>query len=56
MLGTKFDDRWDQVLDIYRATMLETKDQKQAVKKAFEGIDMAAFEAQWVDWVKTQMN
>lgn len=56
VLGAKFDDRWDQVLEIYRATMLETKDQKQAVKKAFEGIDMAAFEAQWVEWVKTQMN
>ena len=35
--------------------MLESKNQKTAVEKAFEGIDWDAFEAAWIDWVKTKM-
>jgi hypothetical protein len=54
-LGRKFDQGWTKILETYRLTMLETKNQKTAVEKAFEGIDWDAFEAAWIDWVKTKM-
>lgn len=54
-LGSRFPERWGQILEIYRKTMLETKDQKKAVEAAFEGIDWAEFEEAWIDWVKKRM-
>ncbi|MBK8100427.1 MAG: hypothetical protein IPK26_25295 [Planctomycetes bacterium] len=54
-MGSKFDPRWSQILDIYRTTMLETKNQKTAVEKAFEGVDWDKLEACWADFVKKKM-
>jgi hypothetical protein len=54
-MGSKFDPRWGQALDIYRTTMLETKNQKTAVEKAFEGVDWDKLEACWVEYVKKKM-
>ncbi len=54
-LGSKFDPAWSSIIDKYRATMLETADQKKSVEKAFEGVDWDAFESLWVDWVSKYM-
>lgn len=54
-LGKKFDPRWGTILETYRVTMLETKNQKTAVEKAFEGVDFAVFEEAWLEWVKKHM-
>jgi len=55
VLGKKFEASWAAILDTYRETMLATSDQKKAMEKAFEGINWDAFEAAWIDWVKTQL-
>ena len=55
VLGKKFDPAWGKVLETYRLSMLETKNQKTAVEKAFEGVDFDKLEAAWMDWVKTNM-
>jgi hypothetical protein len=55
VLGKKFDPLWATVLDKYRVAMLETKDQKKSVEKAYEGVDWTAFEEAWIDWVKNHM-
>jgi hypothetical protein len=55
VLGKKFDERWGKVIDIYRSTMLETRDQKKAVEAAFAGVDWEQFEAAWVEWVRNSM-
>lgn len=54
-LGKRFDDSWKNILETYRKTMLETKNQKTAVEKAFEGVDFDALESAWIDWVKKYM-
>ncbi|MGE3173124.1 MAG: hypothetical protein AB7O97_10910 [Planctomycetota bacterium] len=54
-LGKRFDESWNSILDKYRLGMLETKDQKKAVEKAFEGVDWDAFTAAWLDWVTKYM-
>jgi hypothetical protein len=51
VLGKKFDPSWEGVLDRYRTTILETKDKKKAVEKAFEGVDWDAFDEAWIAWV-----
>ncbi len=55
VLGKKFDPLWSTVLDKYRQGVLDTKDPKKAVESAYAGVDWDAFEAAWVDWVKTKM-
>jgi len=51
-LGSKFDDKWSQIVPTYGKVALETKSEKKAVEAAFAGVDMAAFEAAWIDWFK----
>jgi hypothetical protein len=55
VMGKKFDPSWTTILPKYRDEMLETKDHKKAVEKAFAGVDWAAWEAAWVEWVKSYM-
>lgn len=55
VLGKKFDPSWGKILETYRVTMLESKNQKTAVEKAFEGIDFDKLEEAWLEWVKKNM-
>jgi hypothetical protein len=48
----RWDPTWENILDTYRATMLEQKDQKKAVEAAFQGVDWEKIEAAWLAWVK----
>ncbi len=55
VMGKKFDPLWGTVLDKYRVEMIESKDHKKAVEKAFTGVDWDAYETAWRDWVMNYM-
>lgn len=55
VLGKKFDPKWGTILDTYRSEVLESKDAKKAVEKAFAGVDWDAFDAAWLEWVEKNM-
>jgi len=47
-----WDKSWDDILENYRTTMLETRSQDKAVKAAFDGVDWDDFTKSWIAWVK----
>ena len=48
-----WDKSWANILETYRATMLEKKNPKKAVEAAFAGVDWDKFTKAWVKWVKS---
>lgn len=51
VLGGRWNDRWSEILPIYAKVCLDEKSEKKAVEAAFEGVEWAAFEEAWQDWV-----
>lgn len=55
-LGPKWNEAWAQILPAYTAELRKTRNAGRAAKAAFDGIDSAAFEAAWKDWVDSQIS
>ena len=51
-LGARWNARWSEILPIYSKVCLEQKAPKKAIEAAFEGVDIEAYEAAWLEWVK----
>ena len=47
-----WDRRWNDILDVYLATLAETGDLDKAVDTAFAGVDWEAFEASWKSYIE----
>ena len=51
LLRGKWNKSWDNILDDYRKTMLETKDQKKALEVAYGKIDMTELDLAFQEYV-----
>ncbi|MCC6783222.1 MAG: hypothetical protein IT457_10300 [Planctomycetes bacterium] len=52
-LGAKWDPEWSEILPTYAKIALEEKDAEKAARVCLEGVDAIAWEAAWIDWVKS---
>lgn len=52
-LGRRWNPRWSTILSTYATTALEKRSEKKAIEAAFEGVDMAEYEAAWIEWFKS---
>lgn len=51
--SAKWDPKWSEILPTYAKIALDEKDPEKAIATAMEGVDVAAYEAAWIDWVKS---
>lgn len=53
VLRGRYDQAWKKILPTYSEICLKEKNPKKAIDAAFEGIDLDAMDAIWIDWVES---
>jgi hypothetical protein len=54
-LGRRFEENWAGLWRAYPQKMAETKSTSKTIEKVFDGVDFAALEDAWKDWVKRSL-